>query len=153
PDTGAPDSGHDATTTTTCDVSQPFGTPATVPGVNLDSSNDSIARLTPDELTIFFASDRPGGSGSNDIYTATRTSRTAAFGTPQLVAGVNTSSNDAFPSVTPNLQNLFFESSGPGTYDVYVATRTSTAAQFSTPSLVPGIDSNLGDGQPYILPG
>jgi len=122
-----------------------------VPGVNQDSSNDSIARLNPDELTIFFASDRSGGSGSNDIYSATRTSRTASFGTPQLVAGVNTSSNDAFPSVTSNALNLFLESSGPGTYDVYVATRTSTAAQFSTPSLVPNVDSNLGDGQPHIL--
>jgi len=53
--------------------------------------------------------------------------------------------------VTSNALNLFLESSGPGTYDVYVATRTSTAAQFSTPSLVPNVDSNLGDGQPHIL--
>jgi len=148
-DATAPDSGIDAPTTT-CDVSQPFGTLVLVPGVNQDSSNDTTGRLTSDELTIFFASDR-SGSGSNDLYTATRTSRTASFGTPQLVAGVNTSSADGFPSVTADALNLFFESSGPGTYDVYVASRTSTAAQFSTPSLVPNVDSNLGDAQPYIL--
>src|SRR5262245_39306225 len=47
---------------TVCSASQPFGTPVLVAGVSQAGTNDGDGRLTPDELTIVFWSDRsPGG--------------------------------------------------------------------------------------------
>ena len=36
--------------------------------------------LTPDELTMYFTSSRPGGAGGNDIWRASRPNRSAAWG-------------------------------------------------------------------------
>ncbi len=39
--------------------------------------------LTGDELEIYFDSDRPGGTGGDDIWRATRTTRTSAWARPR----------------------------------------------------------------------
>jgi Tol biopolymer transport system component len=120
-----------------------------VAGVNQSGSGSANARLTPDELAVFFVSDRAGNS---DIYTATRTSRSSPFGTPQPLTAVNSSANDNCPSVTSDLLTFFDESyrSGPAV-GVFVASRSDTFSQFSTPSLVAAVNSGSGDGQPQVL--
>ncbi len=139
-----------------CDITRAFGTPVLLAGVNSDSTtvvNDDMARLSPDELTIYFTSDRPGGTNSNnDIYTATRTSRTAPFGAPLPLGGINTPASEAWPTLTSDGLTMFFESTTSGSYQVLVATRTTLVAQFS--AAVPVANINVGpiDGQPFVLP-
>lgn len=77
------------------DSTSPFGAPVLVPGVN-STSGDGSGVLSSDELEIFFASIRPGGKGSLDIYRATRSTKNDGFGTPTLVSELN-SSNIDFP--------------------------------------------------------
>ena len=73
-------------------VGDTFDTPQKVPGLNLNTDNASEGgpSLTPNELTMAFWSDRPGGKGLADIYVATRASVADGFGEPENLANVNT---------------------------------------------------------------
>src|SRR3954469_12632481 len=71
-----------------CDPTKPFGAVTVIPMVN-STSEDITPVITPDELQLWFSSNRPG-SQAYDIYMATRTSKTADFGAAALVAGINT---------------------------------------------------------------
>jgi hypothetical protein len=133
---------------TVCNASQPFAPPVLVAGLSQDGTNDGDGRLTPDELTIVFWSDRT----PNGIYIATRTSRTSPFGTPQAVAAVNSSTGGAFPSITADGLTIFLESDKSGAYQIYSASRTTLGAQFSAPSAVTIPTFMSSDGKNYVLP-
>lgn len=96
----------------------------------LKLSNDSTETLghpalTSDELTIVFASSRPGGQGGKDLYFATRKSSGSDFGTAiNLGQMVNTRGNEMFPSFK-NDTTLYFASDGHpglGGLDIYCVT-------------------------------
>jgi hypothetical protein len=136
----------------TCSDSTPWGTPVLLAGVNGTTSNEAEGRLSPDELTIYFMSDRAGGTGSNDIYMSTRASISDNFGTPQAVAGVNTTASDAWPSVTADGLSMYLESNSTGTYQVMISHRTTVIGQFPAPTPVANVNVGVSQGQPYILP-
>jgi hypothetical protein len=65
---------NDIWTSTRTTVTAPWSTPIAVTA--LDTSFGEVhPALDLDGLTIYFASNRPGGSGGNDLYMATRTRR------------------------------------------------------------------------------
>ena len=78
-----------------CDPAKPFDTPVSVDGINT-ASYEGWPVLSPDELTIYFMSNRGGlgTSGGIDIFVATRASITDPFGTPAPPANVNTATDD-----------------------------------------------------------
>jgi hypothetical protein len=98
------------------------------PPVNLSSLNtswsDEGASLTRDGLAVFFASDRPGGEGGLDIWTAVRATVTEPFGPPRPLGAVNSESIDLDPALSPDGRELFFSSARAGTQQLYRATRT-----------------------------
>jgi WD40-like Beta Propeller Repeat len=72
-----------------------FSAPTLVAGTMLDVFDDHIAvALTPDELTLYFASDRTGGAGGVDVWRTTRSSLAVGFGTPTPVTELNGASSD-----------------------------------------------------------
>jgi hypothetical protein len=73
-------------------VGDTFDTPQKVPGLNLntDGASEGGPSVTPNELTMVFWSDRPGGKGLADIYVTTRASVADGFGEPENLANVNT---------------------------------------------------------------
>jgi outer membrane protein OmpA-like peptidoglycan-associated protein/tetratricopeptide (TPR) repeat protein len=81
-----------------------------------NSNNFSTAHpaLSPDEQTLYFASDRPGTIGQSDLYKVTINSN-GTFGEPvNLGAEINTEGRETFPFVTKDNQ-LYFASDGhPG---------------------------------------
>lgn len=78
--------------------------------------------LSPDEKTLYFASDMPGGHGQSDIYKVS-IDENGSFGTPEnLGPGVNTEGKETFPFITEG--KLYFASDGHpglGGLDVFVA--------------------------------
>jgi hypothetical protein len=137
----------------TCDVTRPFGTPVFVASLNGPTgTDDGTARLSADELTVYFYSDRAG----YQIYTATRASRTDAFSTPQAIGGYGITSGAGsvfkFPTLTADALTMFFESDPGGIFKVMVATRTTVAAPFSASGPVAAVNAGPDDSQPFVLP-
>jgi len=87
-----------------------------------DSFNTGHPCLSPDEKTLYFASDRPGGYGLSDIYSVS-INEDGTFGAPEnLGPGVNTEGRETFPFVTND--KIYFASDGHpglGGLDVFVA--------------------------------
>src|SRR6185436_18337835 len=76
-----------------------FGAPTPLLELNT-SSFDLLPRLSADELSIVFTSQRPDGRGATDLWQARRSSATAPFGAPVNLAELNTNADDtgAWPS-------------------------------------------------------
>jgi hypothetical protein len=89
---------------------------------------DGFPVVTPDDLTLFFASTRPGdgAQGDFDIWTATRASTSEAFSTPTNVVELNTADADYPTFVTRDgcALYLYVEARAPnGVHSVFVANR------------------------------
>jgi Tol biopolymer transport system component len=102
-----------------------LGTPEAVAELNTES-DELCAAVTPDDLTIYFASNRPGGAGYEDIWMATRPSIADPFSAPRNVTELNTTSSDRPSFVTRDGCTLYYttgEGAGGAPFLVYVATR------------------------------
>lgn len=105
------------------DPTAPWGTPMLMTTLN-SSSRDRSPNISPDGLVIYFASDRPGGEGNNDIYMATRASTSDPFSTPVRVPEVSTAGNEDDPWVSADGHTMMLTSTGPGgDSDIFIATR------------------------------
>ena len=108
----------------------PWGTPVNL-GVVLNSPFiEAVPALSRDEHWMFFASDRPGGLGANDIWASYREHVHDPFDWQapfNLGTGVNSIFNDSAPSYLENgstgAPQLFFHSARPGlgATDIYVS--------------------------------
>ena len=82
----------------------------------VDIAGDSVViahpAIAPDELTLYFVSDMPGGQGGKDIWKVTRASVSDNWGKPEnLGATINTPNDEMFPYVHPD-GTLYFSSDG-----------------------------------------
>jgi outer membrane protein OmpA-like peptidoglycan-associated protein len=90
---------------------------------NNDGYSAANPVLSPDEKTLYFASDMPGTYGLSDIFMVT-INDDGTFTTPQnLGANINTEGRETFPFVTKN-EVLYFSSDGHpglGGLDIFAA--------------------------------
>lgn len=103
-----------------------FSVPVNVAELN-SAYRDTRTSIRKDGLEIFFASNRPGGSGAIDLWVATRASTNDAWGVPvNLSEGVNSPYNDGAPAISRDGTTLYFYSDRPGgngLSDLYMSTR------------------------------
>jgi Tol biopolymer transport system component len=138
--------GMDMWMATRAGVDSPWSEPVNLgPTVN-SAAWDLSPRLSADGLSLYFHSARPGGLGGEDIWVATRTSKTAPWGTPtNLGPTINTGNNDGEAVISPNGLVLFFSSDrigGAGSYDLWMATRKTVDSPWTTPvNLGPKVNS------------
>lgn len=96
--------------------------------------------LSPDEKTLYFASDMPGSKGQSDLFKVT-INNDGSYGTPQnLGTAINTEGRETFPLVTAE-NELYFASDGHpglGGLDVFVTK--------INPDGTLGEIQNVGDG-------
>jgi Tol biopolymer transport system component len=134
-----------------CDVTKPFGTITNLAGVN-SNSVDEWGWLSADQLMVYFTSAATNSSDLN-LYQATRATTTAAFSTPQLMGAINTTNSEERPVVTADGLTLFAQSNASGSTHIYVAARTSPAAQFGSLTMAGGVNdttTNVIDADPWI---
>ena len=81
-------------------------------GGEVNSANqENSASLTPDEKTIYFASNRPGGYGGLDIYKVDKTA--SGWGKPvNLGPTINSKYDEDAPFIHPDGKTLYFSSNG-----------------------------------------
>ena len=136
-----------------CDLSQPFQPPMLIMdnAQSVFGTHDVTPRLSHDELTLYFSSNR---SGSFDIYSATRRHRTDPFSMPMLLPNLVGGLNQA-PTVTADGLTMYFESYRTQVYALQKSTRPDLASDWSGPTQVYSIsapDADLGDGGPSVSP-
>jgi len=82
--------------------------------INDPDAWDSCPSFSLDGRTLYFASNREGGFGGTDLYSATRDGRGRWGNVRNLGPAINTSSNEMFP-YSANDGSMYFSSSGhPG---------------------------------------
>jgi Tol biopolymer transport system component len=136
-----------------------WGTPVNAESVAGASSelntpyNDGCPIQSPDGLSLYIASNRPGGLGGQDIWVAHRDEPGGPYGAPvNLGAPVNSAVDDFCPSPTRG-RRLFFvsaRSGGCGGPDMYV-TRLDLDGWRQPQNLGCTINSAAGEASPSLF--
>jgi peptidoglycan-associated lipoprotein len=95
--------------------------------INQPDSWESSPAFSPDGRIIYFSSNRKGGYGGLDLYSAQMDSRGRFSKVKNLGPEINTSGNESFPYVSEN-GKLYFSSDGHAGYgmlDIFVVNRTN----------------------------
>ncbi|NVN18043.1 OmpA family protein [Muricauda sp. HICW] len=90
---------------------------------NSDKYSTEHPALTEDETKLYFASDRPGGFGSFDLYSVNILSKDTYSSPVNLGASINTPRKEQFPFLDEQ-NNLYFASNGHpgfGLLDIFIS--------------------------------
>lgn len=127
------------------------------PAVNMgpvinSTANEMNATLSPDELSLYFTTDRTGGLGITDIWIARRDCVGCSWQTPvNPGAPINSAGQDAGPRFSNDGHLLFFQSDRPGGVglgDIYVSRRNNPNDDFAWDEItILGSDVNTATGQ------
>ncbi len=111
----------------------PFADVVNLGAVNSDA-HDMHPALTPDGLTLYFASDR---DDAFQVFEAKRPSRQAPFGPPQHIAMFDTPGGDTqYPRLSPDGTMFFIGRwTGCGSMDIYISFKVKPAINVQ-PTLV-----------------
>ncbi|HEY3196199.1 MAG TPA: hypothetical protein VGK42_13270 [Candidatus Dormibacteraeota bacterium] len=126
-----------------------YGTPSNL-GIAINSDGfDGGPSISADALTIYFISDRAGGSGGGDIWSATRPTTADAFANPKnLGPVVNSARNEGAPDISTDGLELFFDRDDGL---IWRSSRPSLSDSFGNPALVElQHDPQTGDAHPSI---
>ena len=133
------------------DRGAPWSTPVPVPELS-SGSNDSCPFPASDVL-IVLDSDRSGGQGGRDLFRASRATGTDPWGSPVVVAELNTGGEDSCAFLSSDGRLILFGSDRDnGVMNIFVATRTDAAAPFDPPTKLPQVNSASEDADPWLSP-
>lgn len=132
-----------------------FGKPRNLGAPINTAYSDGTPCISYDGLSLYFTSNRPGGSGMHDLWMASRDSQGAPWSTPVNLGGqVNSGALDYFPCVSADGLELCFYSTragGRGGGDLWVSKRSSVHSQWGYASnLGSAINSNWEDVSPHL---
>lgn len=111
------------------------------------NSMDELPEVSPDGLTMYFASDRPGGVAAGEhLWMSRRASRTDPWGRPVPVTDFAPGDADISPSIQgTGLIMTFSSQRGSTDWQLYVTTRPSTSDPWGTPTLLSELNSTAAD--------
>jgi hypothetical protein len=119
----------ETTRTTTTDA---WGPLVPVPGLMLDAGSSNVSAGMNADATLAVLSAAATAAGY-DLFSFERASAGEPFGPPTPITEVNSASDDFDPYLSPNGLALAFASNRRGTFDIFLARRTSTDVPFEAP--------------------
>jgi hypothetical protein len=135
-----------------------WSAPVNLGAVINSSASDGFAAISPDDLSLYFASSRPGGFGGEDMYVLQRSSVTDPWGPPvNLGPALNSTADEGNPAFSRDGRLLFFQSKRPGGFggiDIWVAQRNNPPDDFDwqpAVNLGPAVNSTADDMGPYYF--
>ncbi|MDT8301639.1 MAG: hypothetical protein RQ760_09155 [Sedimentisphaerales bacterium] len=136
-----------------------WGIPTNLGPVVNSTRDDQGPCISYDGLSLYFFSTRPGGSGLQDIWVATRPSITSPWDEPvNLGPNVNSYDLDADVSISPDELTLFFSSWGRpgsrGNLDIWFMTRKSKTDPWDQPrNMGTPVNTSTTEGGPFFYAG
>ena len=121
--------------------------------INSEGFKESSISITPDQNILFFASDRPGGSGGIDIYYSVKNNNGEWARSKNLGPVINTPYDDDGPFIDYDGKTLYFSSQGRdgmGGYDIFKSVYDSAANEWSEPENL-GFPINTPDDDIYFV--
>lgn len=111
---------------------------------------DMDPSLTPDELTMFYISDRGNANNDTRIWMATRSSINDQFSSPVKVTELDNGRNKLSPCLLPDGLTIYYAEKSNDQYDIFRATRDSFYDSFSNIESI-SLNTPLGiEGSPYV---
>ena len=114
--------------------------------------------MSPDELSLYFGSDRSGGPGDVDLWAVHRDCVGCPWGTP-FVLSISSPESDGEPSFSPDGRYLFFSSNRDGSIagsdDIWVSYRediTDDQGWGPPVNLGPGVNTAAHETGPVYVP-
>jgi len=134
------------------DVGADFTAPTFVAGVN-GPDDDHLPWLSPDELTMLFETNRPGGVGGFDIWIARRAFRSDGFSSIAPLNAVNSASTEGRAVLGDDELSMYFASDRPGgmgSLDLWLATRSEDEGSFAQLTNLASLNSPNSDSDPFL---
>jgi Tol biopolymer transport system component len=148
--------------TTRASVSDPWAPPVNL-GATVNSSADDwdwAPSISADGLSLYFASNRAGGRGGDDLWFTSRAPKNDPWGSPvNLGATVNSSLEECFPDISADGRMLFFSdhglvkpwrAGGLGGCDIWVTARATTNEPWGEPRNLGPVNSSDHDLSPNV---
>ena len=146
--------GTDIWVATRATASDPWGTPTLVPVVNSIDA-ETTPRISSDGLTLWFASNRPGGMGLNDFYVSTRASRTATWSAPVPVPELSTPDSELQPAVDFSGLRMIISrvpAGGATQWDLFETSRPDLASPWATPTPITELNTVGTEANGHLSP-
>jgi hypothetical protein len=124
-------------------------------GSNINSSYwEGSCSISSDGMTLYFASERPGGYGGRDIYSSRMQSNGTWGPAHNLGGNINTPLNEDAPFIHPDGITLFFSSEGwksMGGYDIFYTTLNLADTTWDRPVNMGYPINSPDDDRYYVL--
>src|SRR4029079_11599378 len=91
----------------------PWGTPTELTALT-NAAKDMAPEITPDGLTLYYASERQSPPGGSDIWMTTRPDRTSAWASPARETNLSTAGYDTDPALSDDGLTMMLTSDGAG---------------------------------------
>lgn len=115
------------------------------------SSNETGPSVSGDGLTLYFASDRAPTLGFNDIWEATRASRSNPWGARVHVTELSSAADDSGIAVTNDNKSVVFASDRTaGNGGLFLSTRAQVSAAWGTPVLLSAVQQASRQNSPML---
>ncbi|HVW26338.1 MAG TPA: hypothetical protein VHC69_13305 [Polyangiaceae bacterium] len=133
------------------DAQADWDTPTPVESLNTADRETGIA-LSADGLRIWFSSDRPESQGGLDVFTAQRTSRSAAWSAVTRVDELSTPDDDLVSDVNDaeTVCLLGRRPKGTDNYDMYVSTRATADDPWQPAEPIQELDTKANESDAFL---
>lgn len=134
-------------------ITAPWGSPAMVNQLS-STSLDETPEVSADGLTIYLASDRPGGVLAGEhLWVSHRATRADPWSQPVPVTDFVGGDADISPSLQQDQLMMVFASQHGGDWDLYATTRRSTADPWGAATALTTLNSTAFDWDPAVYRG
>jgi hypothetical protein len=130
-----------------------FSAPEKLKGEVNSAAWEGSASLSPDEKTLYFSSERPGGFGGRDLWKSTLLPDGSWGNIQNLGMKVNTAKDDDAPFIHPDGKTLIYSSqalNSMGSYDIFMTEFNPADSSWSTPKNL-GYPINTPDDDRYFV--
>ena len=131
-----------------------WGSPMALTGdINRKDTWEGSCSISADGKTLYFASNRQGGFGGRDLYTATQMSDGSWGNVKNMGSKINTKYDEDAPFIHPDYKLLIYSSNGEksmGNYDIFKTIYNPTDTSWGEPENM-GYPINTPDRDSYYV--